>query len=152
VQLKLADLRNGRIERSTFKAELKKQLPTNAYFYSSPYLIAYQALRLIKDIRLRKTSKSVSDKSKEVLLEFFNSVDESDNLAHVFVINILELFVLPIVYKQNLELLVKRDLAQIEVLLDYYHSLDFIKERRTRNSPPRNHEQKTIFRILRPNN
>lgn len=123
-------------------------MPRQAYFYSNAYLLAFNALTLIKDITVRPSNRSVDEKAKEVLALFFpKTLDKAKGtLAELFVVNVLDIYgSLPIVYKQQIEVVAKHDLVEIDDLLHHYHSLKFIEEHRTGRANPRDHGQKTIL-------
>jgi hypothetical protein len=147
MELILKNIGKGLIKKSEFKVELQRLLPRHCYLYSNRLSIAFSALRLIKDIQVKRSKKSINDASKLVLESFFPSLlGHKDDFADLFVINILEIGGdLPIAYKHQLELFVKRDLRDIDGLLKHYSTDEFIELFRTKNETPRNHKQKTIL-------
>ncbi len=142
----LAALKKGSIKRSEFKDFIQSNIGNETCLFISHYTITYQCLKLISDLRVNKTNKSVSKNAKIVLQSMFSKVSDTDeNYPKLFVRNVLDFIQLPIYHKQILNKVTKRDLAAVDELLNHYNSIPFIEEYTLKRSQPRNHQQRTIL-------
>ena len=141
----LASLTKHSSKPSHISSELNKLLEKSHYFVPSFTELAHQCLLCFNFRRTFKNEEAIQNGCRYVISKIFTIKLTKDEAVLYFIKLFLNIDKLPLSQKIPLEQTVKKDLAELNALLEYYYSIDLIKQFRKEPVKPMNHQERMIL-------
>jgi len=126
-------------------SNIKAALSENDLFQLNEYDLAYSCLKQIDFEKLDNKKESIDELCIKTLSALnLSKFISTHSPVTIFLTIILDITVLPIIKKYELEEVVKFDLTNINQLIKEYESTDFIQRYIKSDENPRNHQEKTL--------